>query len=131
MPSTWITAREAAARLGVQPQTLYAYTSRGLLHPRRTVDGRTSRYRSSEVDDLARRGRPGGRPARAGTVDVRITTAITEITPDGPSYRGRAAVPLAGAVPFEQVAEWLWVSSTMLSLLVTFVKVPSRLLCSR
>ena len=108
MASTWIGSAEAAARLGVKAQTLYAYTSRGLLHPRRAVDGRTSRYPSAEVDELARRGRPGGRPARAGTVDVRITTAVTELTSAGPSYRGRLASDLAGTSSFEHVAQWLW-----------------------
>jgi citrate synthase len=108
MASTWITAREAAARLGVKPETLYAYVSRGLLRPERAVDGRTSRYRAADVDELARRGRPGGRPARAGNIDVRITTSLTELTPDGPRYRGVPVVPMAGTVAFEQVAEWLW-----------------------
>lgn len=104
---TWITSAEAAARLGVKPQTLYAYVSRGLLVPQRAVDGRTSRYDPRQVDELARRGRPGGRPARAGSVDVRITTAVTELTAAGPSYRGRLAVELAGTERFEAVAQWL------------------------
>ncbi len=104
----WISSAEAAARLGVKPQTLYAYASRGLLTPRRAVDGRTSRYDARQVDDLARRGRPGGRPARAGSVDVRITTAVTELTTAGPSYRGKLAADLAGVEPFEAVAQWLW-----------------------
>lgn len=103
----WITSAEAAARLGVQPQTLYAYVSRGLLTPQRAVDGRTSRYDPRQVDELARRGRPGGRPARAGSVDVRITTAVTELTAAGPSYRGKLAADLAGRERFEAVAQWL------------------------
>lgn len=107
-PVQWISSTEAAARLGVKPQTLYAYASRGLVQPRRAVDGRTSRYDARQIDELARRGRPGGRPARAGSVDVRITTAVTELTAAGPSYRGRLAADLAGAVPFEAVAQWLW-----------------------
>lgn len=106
---SWITSAEAAARLGVKAQTLYAYTSRGLLHPQRAVDGRTSRYDVREVDALARRGRPGGRPARAGAVDVRITTGVTELTTAGPSYRGRLAADLVGSgSSFEAVAQWLW-----------------------
>lgn len=34
MMATWISAEEAQARLGVKLQTLYAYTSRGLISNR-------------------------------------------------------------------------------------------------
>ena len=30
----WLTAQEAMARLGLKPQTLYAYVSRGLIEAR-------------------------------------------------------------------------------------------------
>lgn len=108
-PGPWISSAEAAARLGVKPQTLYAYASRGLLHPRKAVDGRTSRYDVVEVERLGRVGRAGGDRQRRGAVDVRLTTGLTEITDVGPRYRGVAAVELArDEVPFEAVAEWLW-----------------------
>lgn len=106
---TWISSAEAAARLGVKPQTLYAYASRGLLHPRKAVDGRTSRYDAGEVDRLAQHGRSSGDRANRGAVDVRLTTSLTRIADDGPHYRGVPAVELAhDGVPFEAVAEWLW-----------------------
>jgi citrate synthase len=35
----WLTAAEAAERLGVKPATLYAYVSRGVLARRRAPEG--------------------------------------------------------------------------------------------
>ena len=50
----WLQASEALAQLGVRPQTLYAYVSRGRVHaepdPR---DPRRSRYRASDIAALA------------------------------------------------------------------------------
>src|ERR1700752_3646338 len=53
-----IGTREAARRLGVKPETLYAYVSRGLLGSRRAVGGRGSTVDPAEIEALARRGRP-------------------------------------------------------------------------
>ena len=39
---------------------------------------------------------------------VTITTAITQLTDEGPIYRGRRATELAASWSFEEVAEWLW-----------------------
>ena len=39
---------------------------------------------------------------------VTITTAITQLTDEGPVYRGRRATDLATSWRYEQVAEWLW-----------------------
>ena len=107
MDSThWIGAREATARLGVKPQTLYAYVSRGVLS-RRSRDGRTSEFDAAEVDRLASRARVGRR-ARAGTIDVAIATSISRISDDGVWFRGRPLSDLVGRACFERVAEWLW-----------------------
>ena len=54
----FLTAAEAARRLGVKPATLYAYVSRGVLSRVRAPDGRTSLFGAEEVEQLARRGRP-------------------------------------------------------------------------
>ena len=106
-----IGTREAARRLGVKPETLYAYVSRGLLGSRRAQGGRGSTFDPAEVAALARRGRPAA-PAEARSADDagvgRVRTGITLITGDRYYFRGVDATSLAGAYSFEEVAEWLW-----------------------
>src|SRR5271165_3619724 len=96
----FLTAREAAQRLGVKPATLYAYVSRGVLSRGKAADGRVSLFDADEVERLARRGRPR-RPA--GVADITVESAITEITGDSLRFRG-----LAVSRTFEEVAELLW-----------------------
>src|SRR5918997_271654 len=100
----WLSATEAAERLGVKPATLYAYVSRGVLARRRSPAGQ-SLYAPTEVERLARRGRPRRSPAAS---EVVIESAVTALGDDRPHYRGRDALALAGTTPFEAVAEWLW-----------------------
>jgi len=102
-----LTSAEAAARLGVKPETLYAYVSRGLLRSRREAGGRTSSFDPDEVDQLARRGRrrePHGAPA------VVVESALTAIQHGTLWYRGLDALALARSHSFEEVASWLWTS---------------------
>jgi citrate synthase len=101
----FLTATEAAQRLGVKPATLYAYVSRGVLRRDRAADGRGSLFDSEEVERLARRGRPR-RPA--GAADITVESAITEITGDSLRFRGHDATRLAVTRTFEEVAELLW-----------------------
>ncbi|HLN67084.1 MAG TPA: citrate/2-methylcitrate synthase [Streptosporangiaceae bacterium] len=103
--SEFLTAAEAAQRLGVKPATLYAYVSRGVLRRDLADDGRRSLFDSDEVERLARRGRPR-RPA--GAADITVESAITEITGDRLFYRGLDAIRLAASRTFEDVAELLW-----------------------
>src|SRR3989442_1572546 len=106
-PPEWLTAQEATSRLGVRPQTLYAYVSRGLVDRQRTPGGRTSRYRRSDVDQLASRSRGGGR--RTGRLDVVVDTELTLLDPAGRlAYRGWDAADAARQASFEEVAAWLW-----------------------
>ncbi|MEE4542330.1 citrate/2-methylcitrate synthase [Streptomyces sp. V4-01] len=135
-----IGTQEAARRLGVKPETLYAYVSRGLLDSRRAAGGRGSTFDPGQVAALARRGNKAGAaggpaaaaPAgtgagtRAGTEAgsgvgagagtagdaFRVRTAITLIEPDRFSFRGVDATELAAACSFEEIAAWLW-SGTM------------------
>ncbi|HEY6596748.1 MAG TPA: citrate/2-methylcitrate synthase [Asanoa sp.] len=100
----WLSAAEAAARLGVKPATLYAYVSRGVLSRRRSPAGR-SVFDAADVELLARRGRPR-RPV--GVSEVVIESAITALGADRPFYRGRDALELAAWARFEAVAQWLW-----------------------
>ena len=100
-----LTSKEAAARLGVKVSTVYVYVSRGLLESHRSEDGRRSLFAVEDVERLAQRGR-GGRGVESRMAVV--NTAITELRPDGPHYRGRPAVELAADSTPEQVAELLW-----------------------
>jgi citrate synthase len=101
----FLTAAEAARRLGVKPATLYAYVSRGVLSRVRAPDGRASLFGAEEVERLARRGRPR-RPA--GVADITVESAITEITGDSLRFRGLDVTRLAVSRTFEEVAELLW-----------------------
>jgi len=101
----FLTATEAARRLGVKPATLYAYVSRGVLRRDRATDGRSSLFDSEEVERLARRGRPRRPP---GVADITVESAITEIAGDRLRYRGLDVIRLATSRTFEDVAELLW-----------------------
>ena len=101
----FLTAAEAARRLGVKPATLYAYVSRGVLTRSPAADGRASLFSADEVERLARRGRPR-RPA--GAVDITVESAITELTADSLRFRGLDVMRLAVSRTFEEVAELLW-----------------------
>jgi len=101
----WLDSAQAAGRLGVKPETLYAYVSRGLLRRERSGDGRRSRYDEAEVERLARGGR---RPPRRDPADLVIETAVTAIQHDRLTYRGLEATQLAAGHRFEEAAHWLW-----------------------
>ena len=96
---------EAARRLGVKVSTLYAYVSRGLLVSHPAASGRRRLFDIDEVERLARRSRQG---KAVETRMVTITTGITQLTEEGPIYRGRRATDLATRWRYEQAAEWLW-----------------------
>lgn len=100
-----ISAEEAAARLGVKRETLYAYVSRGQLGRQRRSGGRGSLFDAAEVDALAARTRRGG---RAGALDIVVASSITSLEGDRLRYRGRDAAALADVATFEAVAEFLW-----------------------
>src|ERR1700728_4518740 len=101
----FLTAAQAAQRLGVKPATLYAYVSRGVLRRDHAADRRSSLFASEEVEQLARRGRPR-RPA--GVADITVESAITEITGDRLRYRGLDVIRLATARTLQGIAEPLW-----------------------
>ncbi len=103
-----LTTREAAELLGVKPETVYAYVSRGQLGSRRTPGGRGSTFDAKEVRALARRNRrDSGTPAASGQ-ELAVRTRITLIESDRFYYRGVDAVELAARHSYEEVAEWLW-----------------------
>lgn len=100
----WLTADQAAERLGVKTATLYAYVSRGVLLRRKSAEGH-SLFDPAEVDRLARRGRPR---RKAGASEVTIASRVTTLGDDRPYFRGRDALDLAVTHQFEEVADLLW-----------------------
>lgn len=94
---------QAAARLRIRRETLYAYVSRGLIASHRGSDGK-SYFHPDDVERLASRARRRG-PA---PVRLAVESAITDIEAGRLYYRGRDAVDLCVAHPFETVAELLW-----------------------
>lgn len=102
--TTWVTSDEACERLGVRPQTLYAYVSRGRLTPKR--DGRRSLFDVRQLDHLAATSR---RTTRSGRLEVLIDTQVTLLDRRGALYyRGVDVTEIAGEWSFERTAEWLW-----------------------
>ncbi len=100
---TLLTAAEAASRLGVKRQTLYAYVSRGVIARELSLDGRTSLFRAEDVDSL----RSAHRRTSSGEVESVIASSITKVDEAGHSYRGVPAIELADG-SLEDTAELLW-----------------------
>ncbi|CCB73596.1 putative citrate synthase-like protein [Streptantibioticus cattleyicolor NRRL 8057 = DSM 46488] len=108
-----LSTKEAARRLGVKPETLYAYVSRGLLTSHRSPGGRGSTFAADEVDALLRRNRrprsAAPDPASRTPADaVTVPTGITLIEDDRYWFRGVDAVEFATHYGYEETAEWLW-----------------------
>ncbi len=104
-PPQQLTAKQAADRLGIKRETLYAYVSRGMLDRIRVPGNRESYFDPVAVERLAAKKRGTG---RAGSVEVVIGTALTAMEQQGVAYRGIDAALLAETRSFESVAEWLW-----------------------
>ncbi len=89
----YLSAADAANRLGVSRQTLYAYVSRGLLRAHETSDPRQRRYASEAVARLAEQRRRGRRPREVAkaTLDWGLPVLESAITliQDGQSVRYR------------------------------------------
>lgn len=111
--SEWMTATEAAARLGVSRPTLYAYVSRGRLRAHVQPGRRTRLYRRSEVERLAGVHAAARQPRRVAekTLDWGLpvlTSKLTLIDQGRFFYRGHDAVVLADTATLEDVAQRLW-----------------------
>ena len=102
-----MTSREAARRLGIKIETLYAYVSRGILDSQVSADGRTSMFDPRAIEALARRGRPR-QSSRSTSLSMLIETRLTSLSPSGVRYRGVPAGELAVTHRFEDVADFLW-----------------------
>lgn len=109
----WLDADQVRERLGIRPQTLYAYVSRGRIaataHPH---DPRRSLYRASDVVALAQKKARGRRAADVATGAIAwgepvLPSAITTIAGGRLWYRGEDAVVLAKTLTFEAAAKAL------------------------
>jgi citrate synthase len=112
--ASWIPMEEACRLLGVRPQTVYAYVSRGKLEVAPDpADTRRSLYRAEDVAGLARRKQAGRKheTLAANTLfgsEPSIPTALCAFFRGRPHYRGRDAVDLARTATLEEVAHLLW-----------------------
>ena len=98
----------------MQPQTVYAYVSRGKLEVMPDpADTRRSLYRAEDVAGLAKRKQAGRKheTLAANTLfgsEPSIPTALCAFFRGRPYYRGRDAVSLARSATLEDVAQLLW-----------------------
>ncbi|MDM0112333.1 citrate synthase family protein [Variovorax sp. J22R133] len=112
--ASWISMDEACRLLGVRPQTVYAYVSRGKLEVMPDpVDTRRSLYRSEDVASLAKRKQAGRKheTLAANTLfgsEPSIPTALCAFFRGRPYYRGQDAVSLARSASLEDVARLMW-----------------------
>ncbi len=112
--SDYVSAAEAIALLGVKPQTLYTYVSRGLIRSVNQPNRRQKLYYREDIDKVraqaeARQGQGVSAASALRWGQPVINTAITEITAEGPRYRGRLALDLARqGCSFEAATELLW-----------------------
>ncbi len=111
--SEWIEAREVCRLLGVKPQTLYAYVSRGRIRSAPDArDPRRALYAAADAALLAHK-RARGRKAAdvaAGAIawgEPVLVSSITTVAFGRLYYRGLDAVDLAETETFEGVARLL------------------------
>jgi citrate synthase len=110
----YLSAKEAMQLLEIRQQTLYAYVSRGWVRSITQVGRKSHLYLREDVEKMRARSqaRSGHGVVAASAMnwgEPIIPTSITEITPEGPRYRGRLAVQLARSrTSYETVAELLW-----------------------
>ncbi|HEY1225664.1 MAG TPA: citrate/2-methylcitrate synthase [Brevundimonas sp.] len=108
----WIGRGEALARLGVKPQTLYAYVSRGRITAQPDPhDPRRSLYAEADIARLT--GDPDAPPAPTprkapGRGEVELKSAVSLIEDGRLFYRGLDAAQLSEQATLEDVARRLW-----------------------
>jgi len=110
----YLTAREAAAALGVSLPTLYSYVSRGMLRSEPVAEHpRVKRYLREDVARLLERKDIRSDPARAAARSLHwgspvLDSSLTLIDGGRIYYRGRDALELAQQASVEEVAALLW-----------------------
>lgn len=117
----WINRAAALSVLGVKPQTLYAYVSRGQIAVQR--EGRSSLYRAADVAMLAARKARGRKPRSIATSSLSwgepsIETALSTVVRGRLIYAGQDAVALSRTHTLEAVAALLWNAAAPVSFAV-------------
>src|SRR5437588_1109622 len=105
-----LTARQAAGRLGIKLDTLYAYVSRGRLQSVSLPGARERRYRVEDVEALlaTREGERPGRSTEAEALMPVIRSSICLIENGSLFYRGKDAIRLSEEATLEDIATLLW-----------------------
>jgi len=111
--SAYLSAAQAAAELGVNLPTLYAYVSRGLIRSESETGSRRRRYSAEDIWLLKQRKQHRRDPAKAAEEALHWGLPVLEsrlsVIHDGRLYyAGRDVVTLATTCTIEQVAALLW-----------------------
>lgn len=126
---------EVCKLLGVQPQTVYAYVSRGKLEVTPdSTDSRRSLYRAEDVSGLAKRKQAGRKheTLAANTLfgaEPSIPTAISTFFRGRLYYRGQDAIALAQSATLEETAQLLWEAEQSVDFSTSFphsIELPGR-----
>src|SRR5215813_8585864 len=104
-----LSAQQAAERLGIKLETLYAYVSRGRLQSVAVEGSRERHYRSEDIEAF-RAVRGGGKPTptAANALMPVIDSAICLIEDGRLYYRGHDAIRLSDSATLEEVGDLLW-----------------------
>jgi len=97
----YLSAKQAAARLGVSVSTIYAYVSRKGIRSARVPGSKIRLYWEADIESLR------GAPNPPGEV-LAGQTAITLLTSEGHFYRGHDALRLSETATLEDVCKILW-----------------------
>ncbi len=114
MSSDYLTAEEAAHRLGVSRATLYAYVSRGRLRSRAVKGSRQRQYSVADVQQLLMQKEGRQNPVRAAAKTLGfeglpiLESSVTLIDGGRFYYRGHDVLALAERGDLERVIELLW-----------------------
>lgn len=108
-----LSADEAARRLGIRRDTLYAYVSRGLIRSEEQRGTRARLYHTEDIDLLVERRRGRRDPAHVAAEALHwgtplLESGLTLIRDDQLYYRGTPAEHFVNTATFEQVAGFLW-----------------------
>ena len=113
-PSRYLSAKEACAELGIRPQTLYSYVSRGLIRSETGDQGRRTRqYYREDIERLRRHKELRAHPQVAAEQALKagdpvLESALSRIDDDDLYYRGISVGELARESTVEEVAALLW-----------------------
>jgi len=114
----YMTARQAAAALGISLATLYSYVSRGMLRSEAVLGKpRTRRYLKDDVARLIERKELRKNPAKVAANSLHwgspvLESALTLIDQNRLFYRGVDAIKLAQHAAVEEVAALMWLGDS-------------------